>query len=95
MVQTRVQFLEVFPLHEPRVLKARKTIAWGFQPQVRMPIYFGRAQGTQVIGMGVLTPVPRVRAPPHWFVLSGLHRKWPRTQGVVLGSLEAAPLGRQ
>ena len=45
--------------------------------------------------MGVLTPVPRGRASPHWCVLSGLNPKWPRTQGVALGCLEAAPLGRQ
>ena len=43
--------------------------------------------------MGVLTPVPRGRAPPHWFVPSGLNPKCPRTQAVALGSLEAAPFG--
>jgi hypothetical protein len=45
-----------------RVLKARRITAWVFQPQVPMLICFGRAEGTQVGGAGILTPNLRVRA---------------------------------
>ena len=39
------------PVLRIRVLKARRVTAWGFQPQVKVPTNFGRAEGTQAIGM--------------------------------------------
>ncbi len=49
-------------LHEPPRAEGTQGHSLGFPTPGGCPIYFGRAEGTQVSGAGVLTPFPRARA---------------------------------